>query len=347
MLDRKSLWPGHVAAAQTPHQRLAVSRAEYVVVAGSHAYGTATPSSDVDIRGVFVAPVECYTGLDTIEQVEGPGQDTVFHEILKFIGLAAEANPNILELLFVDEEDVLHIGPLGRVLREHRKLFLSLRCLHSFSGYAFAQLKRIQGHYDWLSDPPAQPAEANYLVRRYRNRTSGKIIPETDYRAKMDRVEALKSAGGGAGAGFFESIEDWEPVDLVDKDSFDKAQRRWQQYCTWRENRNQARAGLEANHGYDTKHAAHLVRLLLQCRQVLEDGDLSTRLRGADLAMVQSIRRGERDYPSLLALAGEKDQLLREAAANSTLPRAVDRQLLNDMITGPLLERLWSERAGK
>ncbi|KKL06905.1 hypothetical protein LCGC14_2591370, partial [marine sediment metagenome] len=48
--------------------------------AGSHAYGTNSAHSDVDTRGIFIAPPEYTLGcLKTVEQVELPGEDTVIY----------------------------------------------------------------------------------------------------------------------------------------------------------------------------------------------------------------------------------------------------------------------------
>ena len=119
--------------------------------AGSHAYGTNSAHSDVDTRGIFIAPPEYTLGcLKTVEQVELPGEDTVIYELAKFIKLAAEANPNIIELLFTGEENILFMDPAFAKLREHRQLFLSKKAKFTFSGYAMAQMKRIRGHHKWI-----------------------------------------------------------------------------------------------------------------------------------------------------------------------------------------------------
>lgn len=60
----------------------------YECIAGSHAYGLATPTSDLDVRGVYVAPSELNWSLfGAPEQFNGEG-DTVYWEIGKFVRLA-------------------------------------------------------------------------------------------------------------------------------------------------------------------------------------------------------------------------------------------------------------------
>ena len=125
--------------------------------AGSFSYGTNVPGSDIDTRGIFVAPEEVYHGfVNNIEQFEKHTDeiDRCIYELRKFMKLASQCNPNVLELLFVREEDVLNIDWRGQMLRNNREWFLSKKCKHTYSGYAYQQLQRIKRHKKWLLDPP-------------------------------------------------------------------------------------------------------------------------------------------------------------------------------------------------
>ena len=57
----------------------------------------------------------------------------------------------------------------------------------------------------------------------------------------------------------------------------DPPMKHWDSYQTWKTHRNPARAELERQHGYDTKHAMHLIRLMRMGLEVLETGDLGVR----------------------------------------------------------------------
>ena len=134
-------------------------RTLFITRHGSHAYGTSLPTSDIDIRGIVVAPLHYYLGISEVfEQViqSEPIDLTVF-DLRKFMKLAADANPNALEILFTDPSDHLLVHPLMEKLFEARQSFLSQRAKHTFSGYARSQMKRIKGHYRWLKDPPKAP----------------------------------------------------------------------------------------------------------------------------------------------------------------------------------------------
>lgn len=68
---------------------------------------------------------------------------TVFG-IVKFFELCRTNNPNMIDVLFVPENCILHCTNAGRIIRDNRKLFLSKLCWKKFRGYAMKQLKKME-----------------------------------------------------------------------------------------------------------------------------------------------------------------------------------------------------------
>ena len=70
-------------------------------LAGSHAYGTALPTSDIDYRGVFCAdPINLLTPFYTVREVtDVTEEDTKLYELAHFMQLCLDFNPNIVETL--------------------------------------------------------------------------------------------------------------------------------------------------------------------------------------------------------------------------------------------------------
>lgn len=115
-----------------------------VGVVGSHAYGLNTPDSDVDLRGVFVAPTKEVLGIFNVpETIDRTEPDICIHEVSKFIRLALACNPNILEMFYLTGYETL--TEEGKLLVENKEAFLSSRVRDSYAGYAMSQMKRLMG----------------------------------------------------------------------------------------------------------------------------------------------------------------------------------------------------------
>jgi predicted nucleotidyltransferase len=95
--------------------------------------------------GVYMGSVKHYLGFgekETREKFVGEW-DCVFYEFRKMINLLMKSNPNVLSLLWVRENHILYQNEVGKILRENRDLFVSKNAYHSFTGYAYSQLKRM------------------------------------------------------------------------------------------------------------------------------------------------------------------------------------------------------------
>ena len=122
-------------------------------VLGSRAYGLHHEGSDYDYRGVCIAPKEYYLGLNNFEQQESKDPDRTVFDIRKFFKLALECNPNIVEYMFLEDENIITTGDRWEEIVNNRGMFLTKRAKHRYLGYAFSQLKRVKSHKHWLLNP--------------------------------------------------------------------------------------------------------------------------------------------------------------------------------------------------
>jgi uncharacterized protein len=310
------------AYGEQPHLSWLPDRTILFMRSGSHSYGLATETSDEDFKGVAVPPADYFHGfLHRFEQAELHNPyDAVIYDVRKFIALAADCNPNIVECLWTDPPDLLIEQPAGQLLRSHREKFLSKKARHTFSGYAIAQLKRIKTHRAWLLKPPAEkPSRATYNLPE-QNLLDASLRGAVDSLSRDGwSTEALATEFGSLVMSAYERER-----------AYHNALHEYHQYERWKKLRNAKRAALEAKSGYDTKHAMHLVRLLGMCREVLETGQVVVK-RTQDGDELRAIRNGEWSYDQLIEWAEREDAAMAEVAEKSSLPHSPDREWLDGL----------------
>lgn len=333
---------------------------------GSLAYGTNLPTSDVDIRGLFCAePKFIRTPFFNIkEQTLADEEDGKIYELTNFMKLFVEMNPNIIELMFVDEKDIISSSDAYAYLRTMAPELMSSKVAFSFSGYAMAQLKRIRGHDKWITNPQpeAKPTQKDFfrLVHSYSEHDAlHDVFKYEKFKSAMENlndmcilvpygndiygvVENFNSSGMFNADG---SIRHVDYQQLTDDDKKKKplfivkylaeehkqAKEKHRNYWTWKQNRNEVRHQLEVNFGYDTKHAMHLVRLMRMAEEILTDGKVL--VKRPDAQELLDIRAGKWTLDELLKWADEKDHYIREVLYKKTdLPKYTDLELASRVL---------------
>lgn len=285
------------------HERLLIK-----VRAGSQAHGLATEESDEDSRGVCVPTRECLLGLSDFEQWQSDGGDHVIYSLRKFVILALDANPNIIETLYTEPEDRLFLHPLAEPLLEQRDRFLSRQVGVKFGRYAIHQLQKIERHYRWLTqEPPPKPEPAMFGAV---NAENGPSFPDTGSQR-----------------------------------AFQAAMKHYRNYCAWRKHRNPKRAALEERFGYDTKHAMHLCRLLKMGTEILKGEGVQVKRRDAD--WLRGIREGGFGYQELLEWVRGAEAELALAEKDSLLPEVPEREWAEALVVEITERYLWPSRANR
>lgn len=352
-----------------------------LALAGSQAHGTASDESDVDIRGVAVAPlsarlslfgmpehhegalpaalapkvIEALRAHPTAKRAVDNKLECAIFDVAKFLRLCVAANPNALEVLFADERDWLVATETWRALHRERHRLLTRKVQQTFLGYAMAQLRKIETHRGWLLHPPARkpnradfglPEAAGTTSRDDQHRLESAIadtirgygiddleMPKTTRIAVAERLAELQRDMLAVPAGELDEriravathalgLSPGVVATLNAEKRYRAAMKHWDAYRAWHANRNPRRAELERAHGYDTKHAMHLVRLMRMGLEALERGELA--VRRADADELAAIREGAVTFEALRGMAEDLRQRMLQAAENCTLPEEVD-----------------------
>jgi len=119
-----------------------------VAITGSHAYGMQTSESDYDIMGLYLPPEDYILGMLKNEQIEikekADNVEGMLFSFQKWYHLMVQQNPNVIELLWHHPSMYVYKDSVvWPKLIAVRNQLLSKKLKHSFGGYAFAQLNRL------------------------------------------------------------------------------------------------------------------------------------------------------------------------------------------------------------
>lgn len=298
-------------------------------LAGSYSYGTNNENSDIDVRGVTLNRKSDLIGLTSFEQYADTQTDTVIYGFMKMITLLLNCNPNTIELLGLNPEHYLYLHPLGQELIDNAHLFLSKRAIHSFGGYADAQLRRLQNALARDSYPQSEKEEHIYnsvknamydFCGRYESFENGAIRIYTDkaVNPELDTELFVDTTLTHYPLRDYQNI--WNEMHNIVK-NFDKLGKR--------------------NHKKDdnhlNKHAMHLIRLFMMAVDILEKGEIRT-YRGEEHSLLLAVRGGEYQKSDgtfrkeFYELLNDYEKKLDYAAAHTTLPDEPDMKRVQEYV---------------
>lgn len=335
-------------------------------VGGSRAYGTATATSDEDIRGIFAVPAASYIDLaHPPAQVSDERGDIVYYSLRRTVELLTQANPNLLELLFMPEDCVRRSSPAMRQLTASRQLFVSRQCADTHVHYAMSQIKKARGQNKWVNHPqsPTPPLKEDfcYVIRWVQNQDPDApparpvSLRTTDWELAEFHAARLEHSRdiyrlyhyGSQARGVFrggmlvtESIPKEDEATrfagflLYGEQAWRQALVEHQNYWAWRDNRNpnrwqqQERGELD----FDPKNMMHTVRLLLSGRSIMASGQPTVRFTGEPLELLLSIRAGRLSFDEITAIAADLHADCERLKARSDLPELCDPTAANHLL---------------
>ena len=145
------------------------SKLAYGCIVGSHAYGTATTNSDIDVRGVFVrGAFEILTNHDP-QNLSSSTTDTVLYSFDNFVKMLANGNPNIVDMVGVGAEFRLKSSPEMQLVFDNMHLFMSKRMGRACRGFANKQRKIFTSHTHFIKEAPVLGKAMMHYVRTMHN----------------------------------------------------------------------------------------------------------------------------------------------------------------------------------
>lgn len=290
---------------------------------GSQAWGLADDKSDTDTRGIFVLPFPWITGLaEPIEDIISADGSHTFWEVGKASRQALRADPNTLELLFVDS--VHATDPMGEWILAEREAFVSRQLYGSFGRYALSQLKKMRQSLrlaehrgtilEWLAKETLtldEVAERLSTITRERTPTQADAL----FQAK-------------------------EYVKQLYRSMYDQGLLPAREFSSLVAFARERSAEFELPRDLRPKNAYNLLRLIVAAIEWLDRGRVSLRVGGEWNARLRRIKAGEEPLAAVLDEAERLTPLLEDARQRSPLPEMPQVSRIDS-----LLKRLREETA--
>lgn len=125
----------------------------FITFVGSQLYGTATPNSDKDFKGIGFPDLDEIVGLKHFEQQEyknnvedGPNKiEGVIYDIRRYIHLCMKGNPTVIEFACANSNHHILTTDIGERVRKFvRENFLTKHLFKPYSAYHRAQVRKLQ-----------------------------------------------------------------------------------------------------------------------------------------------------------------------------------------------------------
>ncbi len=275
---------------------------------GSLAHGMFVPKNDpnsiddIDLMGFVFGDPRNYFGLHEwgsrgTKEIKQGQYDVVLYEARKAVSLLLQGNPNIMSMLWLPQKHQIIRTEASERLLAARSLFVGKHVYNAFAGYAFQQLQKMESR---------DPADLrDYLALTYEAKNRG-IHPNhkgesfkypDDYDLKTGEARNAK-----------------QHTDEVLLAHLRRYMKKGDNTGYLGDKRKQ----LVLRHKFDTKNAAHLIRLLRMCVEFMNTGEMI--VERPDAAELLDIKTGKWKLEDVKQLA---DELLIEAKSardNSRLP---------------------------
>lgn len=296
---------------------------------GSHAYGTQTETSDLDIRGIALNKKAEILTSQNFEQFVNEETDTTVYSFNKMITLLSNCNPNTVELLGLKPEHYLYVHPIGQELLDNKKMFLSRKAAHSFGGYATAQLRRLDNKSARLLGQEQREHHILNSILSAKDTFPDKYFyhPEDAIRLYVDKAVQ----------------EDYDTEIFMDINLTHYPLRDWK--SMWSEMHNIVkdyskigkRNQKAIEHNKLGKHMMHLIRLYLMALDIFEKEEIIT-YREKDLAFLMDIRNGKyltddrQPTAEFYDIVNDFEKRLNYAKENTSLPDKPNYNEINEFV---------------
>lgn len=306
---------------------------------GSHLYGTSTPTSDQDFKGVHLPSGEAIllqraenvinTGV--VSKAEGTDKndadaiDSDSYSVQKFYDMLMKGDTVATEILFAPPEAIVEQHPLWGIVQATGRALLNRQC-KGFVGYCVRQAAKygIKG-----SRMSAVKSVLKVLNREYLGRLGGTKLAsiEEELRAWSEGREHVSWENiphpTGVACWHLNVCDRKVPMTLAIKDAIDIYDKVWENYG------ERARQAM-SNEGIDWKAMSHAVRVAGQAIELLDTGKITFPRPNARWLL--DIKLGLIPYSVVSAQLEQLVAQVQEASERSKLPEKSDHKMADQLV---------------
>jgi len=307
---------------------------------GSYLYGTNTPSSDEDYASIFMPNPHDLLGLQKMEYIDNSTKsssedrrnsvedvDDISYSLPRYIHLVIHGNPNLTELLFAPKNIISITSPIYDEIVAMKDKIISNRIIHSFSGFAYAQFKKLttkSNRYRSLEkgirfietrfSKYIQPNSECYAISQVEGEELSKVIEY--YKGQKNNIEPFHKG-----------------MDI--KMIYEKVKYEYDNYG-WR-----VKTDTFEELGFDCKFASHAIRLYMEGIELLTTGSIEFPLK--DKQLILDVKNGKYNLAEITKLYNDYEAQIKEIAAKSVLRNSPDFNYVNDWLVKVLSQSIYSE----
>jgi len=297
----------------------------YLTYGGSHAYGTNVEESDIDIRGIALKTKRELLGSQGFEQFINQEADMTIYAVDKFIQLASNMNPNIIEFFGTKQEHRFLVADEAKMILDNQDIFISQKAINSFGGYAGSQLRRMENS---LSTNTLQSDKEKHILQTLNNMEKHLQTHYTSYDKANFKLHQHDSKREGFNTEIFVDI-DLKDYPLRDFYSIQSEMTSAISAYDKLNHRNSKKSEKKLD-----KHVMHLIRLYLMLFDILEKGQIIT-YRVNEIELLMDVRNGgysKNNYEKLYDLLDVYEKRLEYAKLHTNIPEKPDYKKIDELL---------------
>lgn len=311
----------------------------FKTVFGSHLYGTNTPESDMDYKGVFIAPFkDIILGRDRTSVHEdvkiSDGQrntkddiDVEYIELRTFIKHCLEGQTYAIDMLFSTATHALEYSPEWEFIIKYREKLLS-KNVKPFIGY----IKKQTAKYGLKGSRLAELSRIiTYLEQFDRKDKLGDVLVSipfemSEYITTVEQEHKFPKEQKVVMEKYIKILEKMHPMNRFIGEVLDACKMYYDQYG------ERARIAMN-NDGVDWKAVSHAYRACYQLIELSNDGQITFPFTGDIANKIRLIKSGELPYTQVQdELPALMDIAVKAVEESMILPDEPDREFWNEFL---------------